>query len=87
MIGKTTKYINELTDSEIVKVIQDYNLSRNGSRELYIFLEEVVKIRYLKGFNPELDRHIIELLIEIYSNSGMCTREMFEGLQALINDV
>jgi hypothetical protein len=82
-----TKYINELTDSEIVKVIQDYNLSRNGSRELYIFLEEVVKIRYLKGFNPELDRHIIELLIEIYNNSGMCTREMFEGLQALINDV
>ncbi len=41
----------------------------------------------LMGINPDLDRHIIELLIEIYNNSGMCTREMFEGLQALINDV
>jgi hypothetical protein len=58
-----TKNINELTDAEIVRVIQDYNLTRNGSRELYIFLEEVVRIRYLRGYNPEIDRHTIDLLL------------------------
>lgn len=84
VIGKMTKQINDLRDQDIVRVIQDYNLTRNGSRELYIFLEEVVKVRYLKGYDSELDRHTIELLIEIYGNSGMCTRQMFEGLQALI---
>lgn len=84
VIGKMTKQINDLRDQDIVRVIQDYNLTRNGSRELYIFLEEVVKVRYLKGYDLELDRHTIELLIEIYGNSGMCTRQMFEGLQALI---
>jgi hypothetical protein len=38
MSGKVTAAINELTDKEVVKVIQDYNLTRNGSRELYLFL-------------------------------------------------
>ena len=51
MISKMTKDISDLSDKEVVKVIQDYNLTRNGSRELYIFFEEVVRIRYLRGYN------------------------------------
>ena len=50
-ISKMTKDISDLSDKEVVKVIQDYNLTRNGSRELYIFFEEVVRIRYLRGYN------------------------------------
>ena len=65
-------------------MIQDYNLTRHGSREIYIFFEEVIKIKYLKHYNPELDRNTIELLVNIYENSGMCSRDMLDSLQNLI---
>jgi hypothetical protein len=65
-------------------VIQDYNLTRHGGREIYIFFEEVIKIKYLKHYNPELDRNTIELLVNIYENSGMCSRDMLDSLQNLI---
>ena len=32
VIGKVTAQISDLTDKEVVKVIQDYNLTRNGTR-------------------------------------------------------
>ncbi len=65
-------------------MIQDYNLTRHGGREIYIFFEEVIKIKYLKHYNPELDRNTIELLVNIYENSGMCSRDMLDSLQNLI---
>jgi hypothetical protein len=65
-------------------VIQDYNLTRHGGREIYIFFEEVIKIKYLRHYNPELDRNTIELLVNIYENSGMCSRDMLDSLQNLI---
>ena len=67
-----------------MRVIQDYNLTRHGGREIYIFFEEVIKIKYLKHYNPELDRNTIELLVSIYENSGMCSRDMLDSLQNLI---
>ena len=65
-------------------MIQDYNLTRHGGREIYIFFEEVIKIKYLRHYNPELDRNTIELLVNIYENSGMCSRDMLDSLQNLI---
>jgi hypothetical protein len=65
-------------------VIQDYNLTRHGARELYIFFEEVIKVKFLRHYNPEADRNTIELLASIYENSGMCSRDMLDQLNNLI---
>ena len=59
-------------------------MTRHGGREIYIFFEEVIKIKYLRHYNPELDRNTIELLVNIYENSGMCSRDMLDSLQNLI---
>jgi hypothetical protein len=69
-----------------VRVIQDYNLTRHGGRELFIFFEEVIKIKFLRHYDPEVDRNTIELLVSIYDNSGMCSREMLDALHNLILD-
>jgi hypothetical protein len=51
---------------------------------LYIFLEEVIKMKYISRYDPELDRNIVEKIISIYDNSGMCSQEMYTSLKALI---
>jgi hypothetical protein len=84
LIGKISQDINDISDGELVGVIQDYNLTRHGARELYIFFEEVIKVKFLRNYNPEVDRNTIELLASIYDNSGMCSRDMLDSLNNLI---
>ena len=43
--------MNEISDEELVKVVQDYNLTRHGSREIYIFLEEVIRVKFIKHYH------------------------------------
>ena len=58
--------MNEISDEELVKVVQDYNLTRHGSREIYIFLEEVIRVKCIKHYHEGVDRNSIELLIKIF---------------------
>ena len=66
MISRITKELNTLPDQALVQVIRDYNVTRHGSRDLFLFFEEVVKVKYVDRYIPEMDRNAVELLIQIY---------------------
>jgi hypothetical protein len=41
-------------------------------------------MKFIRHYNPEVDRNTIEILVSIYDNSGMCSREMLDSLNNLI---
>ena len=59
MISKVTAGIGDISDEELLSVIKDYNITRNGTRQLYIFLEEAIKLRYIKYHDKQSNRATI----------------------------
>ena len=62
----------------LIKVIKDYTVTRNGSRELYIFLEQVADALLVEIGKS---RENLETLRTLYENSQLCTPDFLKKLQ------
>lgn len=78
------KIFNTLKNVEIdrlIRVLKDYTITRIGSREFYIFLEQVID-----ALLPEIkkNREHLETICALYENSELCTAEFLSKLQSLL---
>ena len=65
----------------LIDVIKDYTVTRHGSRELYKFLEEVVKATIDDIMK---DREALEALLVIYEHSGLCSEDTLCEIKGLL---
>lgn len=70
LILKQYNSLKHVKAENLLEVIKDYSVTRRGSRELYIFLEEVA-MAIFEDFKK--DRKLLEALHAVYEKSNLCT--------------